>query len=305
MAAYDRAAKAPAVIGESGTIHGTLNALVVCYYNSSAWRALKPGTKKTYRNILERMRAEHGNKRVAMIERKHVRALIEAKSATPAAANRWLSLMVILLDHAVDLEWPGIEGNVARTVKNVPYKKKGFHTWSDAEIERFRERWALGTRQRLAFELLLGTAQRSGDVRAMAPRQIIGDTVSVVQEKTDAPVIIPLLPELKEAMAASPLIGKETILVTGNGTPFSGKYFYNWLKRACVDAGVPHCCPHGLRKAASRRLAEAGCSTHQIQAVTGHTTLKEVQRYTREADQKSLAKQAFEKLTGTQKERNT
>ena len=157
----------------------------------------------------------------------------------------------------------------------------------------------------MALELLLGTAQRSGDVRVMSPRQIAGDTVSVVQEKTGAPVVIPLLPALKEAMTVTALTGTETILVTSGGKPFTEKYLYNWFKQACIAAGLSHCCPQGLRKTAARRLAVAGCSTHQIRAITGHTTLKEVERYTKAADQKRLAEQAIEKLKGTQTEQKT
>jgi len=54
------------------------------------------------------------------------------------------------------------------------------------------------------------------------------------------------------------------------------------------------------------RWQQAGeCSPNQIQAITRHATLKEVARYTRNADRKTLAGQAFEKLSGAQKERNT
>jgi hypothetical protein len=54
-----------------------------------------------------------------------------------------------------------------------------------------------------------------------------------------------------------------------------------------------HCSSHGLRKAAARRLAESDRSAHQIMAITGHTTLKEVSRYTKAANQRKLAGQAF------------
>ena len=36
-------------------------------------------------------------------------------------------------------------------------------------------------------------------------------------------------------------------------------------------------------------IAEAGCTAKQIQAITGHKTLAEVERYTRKADQVRLA----------------
>jgi integrase len=44
------------------------------------------------------------------------------------------------------------------------------------------------------------------------------------------------------------------------------------------------------------RLAEIGCSALQIAAVTGHATLKEVQRYTNAADRKRMEREAMKKL---------
>jgi len=46
------------------------------------------------------------------------------------------------------------------------------------------------------------------------------------------------------------------------------------------------------RKAAARRLAEAGCATHEIASITGHKTLSEIERYTREAERARLARTA-------------
>jgi integrase len=54
--------------------------------------------------------------------------------------------------------------------------------------------------------------------------------------------------------------------------------------------------PHGLRKAACRRLAEAGCSASQIAAVSGHKSLQEVERYVREADQERMARDALARI---------
>jgi integrase len=63
-----------------------------------------------------------------------------------------------------------------------------------------------------------------------------------------------------------------------------------------TQAGLPdRCVTHGVRKAAARRLAEAGCSAHEIMAITGHESLKEVERYTKAAEQKRLAKAAIAK----------
>jgi hypothetical protein len=47
---------------------------------------------------------------------------------------------------------------------------------------------------------------------------------------------------------------------------------------------------------AARRLAEAGCTEHEIAAITGHASLREITRYTKAADQKRLAAAAMEKV---------
>jgi integrase len=53
------------------------------------------------------------------------------------------------------------------------------------------------------------------------------------------------------------------------------------------------CSLHGLRKACCRKLAEARCTVNQIQAISGHKTLAEVERYTRDADRTRLAEEAI------------
>jgi enterobacteria phage integrase len=89
------------------------------------------------------------------------------------------------------------------------------------------------------------------------------------------------------------------IVNTDYGKPFTVDGFSQWLRSAITAAGLPlDCQPHGLRKAAGRRLAEAGCSAHEIMAVLGHKTLSEAERYTREADQARLATEAMMKLEG-------
>ena len=94
-----------------------------------------------------------------------------------------------------------------------------------------------------------------------------------------------------------------TFLVTSQGEPFSAPGFGNWFREACDEAGLPKgCSAHGLRKAAARRLAEAGCTVHQIASITGHKTLKEVAHYAAAADQVRLADAAMRALGGLERE---
>ena len=54
---------------------------------------------------------------------------------------------------------------------------------------------------------------------------------------------------------------------SNRGAPFTEKGFYNLVKDACRKAGLPHCSPHGLRKSASRRCREAGCTDEEGKAI--------------------------------------
>ena len=84
-----------------------------------------------------------------------------------------------------------------------------------------------------------------------------------------------------------------TFLITERGASFSSAGFGNWFRRMCRKAGLPHCSLHGLRKAACRRLAEAGCSANEIASISGHVSLREVERYTKAADQARMAVNAM------------
>ena len=84
--------------------------------------------------------------------------------------------------------------------------------------------------------------------------------------------------------------------LTGVARRFTPAGFGNWLRARCEEAGLHHCSAHGLRKACATALAEGGASTHEIAAVTGHTSLEEIERYTRAAQKKMMADAAIAKL---------
>src|SRR5262249_8965815 len=148
---------------------------------------------------------------------------------------------------------------------------------------------------------------RRGDVIRMGRQHIRDGVLTITQQKTGVPVVVPVHPELRAAIDASAGTNL-TFLVTERGRPFPGHSFTAWFRKHCDDAGLPkRCVVHGLRKAAARRLAEAGCTVHEIAAITGHTTLKEVERYTKAFDRERLARAAMGRLgneTVTRKAKN-
>ena len=120
---------------------------------------------------------------------------------------------------------------------------------------------------------MLFTGQRRSDVHRMTWADVTGDTIRVVQQKTGAKLTIPLHADLR-AILSETKREHVAILTTEYGRAFTVDGFSGFMRDAIKAAGLPlECQPHGLRKAAGRRLAEAGCTAQEIMAVLGHKTL--------------------------------
>lgn len=293
MAAYEQAfAGQPMAIGADRTVPGTLRALAVSYFASPAFRTARLSTQATYRGVIERLCVEHGNKRAALLQREHVVKLIAARADKPGAANALRQALRSLMQHAVEI---GMRADdPTRDVRKLPSAKAdGYHSWSESEIAQFERRHPIGSKPRLAFALLLYTGQRRSDVVRMGRQHVSDGAIYVRQVKTDREVWIPIHEALAPIIVASTNL---TFLLTEHGKPYTAAGFGVWFHRQCVAAGLSECSAHGLRKAAARRLAEAGCSTHEIAAITGHASLKEVARYTEAVDRKRLAASAMAKV---------
>ena len=147
----------------------------------------------------------------------------------------------------------------------------------------------------MALGLYFGQARE--DVIAMGPQHIRAGVLEWIRKKTETTtgleLFIPVHPALAEIMQAS-ASGHLTFLVTEFGKPFTAAGFGNWFRDHCNAAGLPQCTFHGLRKAAASRLAGIGCTTHEIAAITGHASLKEIERYAT-AERKRLAAAAIAK----------
>jgi integrase len=294
MEAYQAALEAPFHVGEARTRPGTIAALVASYYASPAFKTLAPITKSTYRNEIEKFRREHGDKRVATIERRHIKRMVAAKADTPGAANKLLRTLKMLMRFAVEEEVRRDDPTTG--LKRLTIKGGGFKAWEEEDIAAFEAAHPVGSRARLALALLLYTAQRRGDVVRMGWQHVRGTRISVKQHKTGTTLWIPMHPALQAVLAATPLENM-TFLVTFFGKPFAAAGFGNWFADCCREAGLAKGYnAHGLRKAAARRLAEAGCTSKQIMAVTGHRSIEEVERYTEAAEQVRLAEQAIARL---------
>jgi integrase len=289
------AASSPASdIGAKRSRPGTVAALVALYANSSRFKhEIAAETRRTMWAVLQKFRDQHGAKRVALFKPQHVLAILEGRQ--PFARRNWLRALRSLMQFALSINW--ITDDPTRDIKvKLPRTDEGYRAWGEEQIAAFRNRHELGTRQRLGLELLLNTAQRRGDAVRMGPQHIRNGKLHVRQQKTGVSLTLDIVPELQEAIDAIPSAERHlTYLVTAAGKPYSPGSFSHWFRAACEDAGLHGFTAHGLRKAAMRRMAEAGCTVHEIVAWSGHKTLAQVAHYTRSVEQERLATEAMAK----------
>ena len=271
----------------------TLGKLIAEYYASVDFQNLKPSSRKLYRIILDPLSRQHGHRLVRDMGRENVRKIIEAIGATkPGMANLTRAVIKRLLRYAIDRGWRN--DNPAAGI--APYKIGTRHTWTDDQLRAYEARWPLGTRERLAYASLLYSGQRGGDVVKMLRPDAKAATITLRQEKTGAEMVLPIHPEWRAAIKAGPANGL-SLIGDAKGKPIKRPMLTLIIQDAARAAGLPdECKAHGLRKALLRRLAEKGTSSKEIAAVSGHKSLKEIERYTTAADQGRMARQAMSNL---------
>jgi integrase len=298
MAAYQAALAivSPPPPSPRHVINGSLAAAAAGYFRSSDFANLSPSSQRSYRAAIKPILAAHGHRLVRDLTKVAARHVIEEIGATrPGMANLTRSVLSKIITYAIET---GLRAdNPFSGLK--PYRLGTYHTWTDAEIAQFERRWPLGTRERLAFALLLYTGQRGGDVVKMVRSDIVDGRIRVAQDKarkgTTNELMIPIHPALARALQAGPVVGMTHIITDARGKPL--RAITELIEAAVKRAGLPaRCVAHGLRKAALRRLAEHGSTTKEIAAVSGHRSLAEIERYTARADQAGLAKAAIGKL---------
>jgi integrase len=269
----------------------------VSYYQSSAFKeGLAKSSQKMRRAILERFRSDHGDKRIGTLPKKALQNILNKK--TPAAAANWRKALRGFIDHCLALEMLTVDPLVG--LKLVSIKSNGHHPWEPEECRLFEKRHAIGTRARLAYELLLQVGQSRCDVVRMGRQHVRKGKIALRRQKTGVPFEVPVMEALQNAIDAMPTGNHLTFLVTAQEKSFSAAGFGNWFREVCNEAGLPkRCTSHGLRKAAATYFADRGATTTQLMAWFGWKTASEAERYTRGADRKRNAAAAGELVSGT------
>ena len=185
--------------------------------------------------------------------------ILQPYAKKPGAALSILKMLRVLIRHSIEIGW--LKHDPSSGIKRP--KTNEVRSWTDAEIAAFENHWPIGTKQRLGFALMLYTGQRRSDVHRMTWADVNDGTIRVAQQKTGRKLRIRLHRDLITVLTAAER-NHATIINTEFGRPFTVDGFSQWIRDAITAAGLPlDCQPHGLRKAAGRRLAEAGCTAQR------------------------------------------
>ena len=181
---------------------GTIAALVISYMKSAEYIGLRETSKAGYNSRLEALRTEHGHRTVAGLTRERIiTGILQPFADRPGAALDTLKKLRILIRHAINIGW--LKHDPSLGIKRPKIRR--IRSWTEDEIAAYRRTWALGTKQRLAFELFLNTGQRRSDVARMAWSHTTPENkITVLQQKTGRRLLIPLHRDLLGSRLITP-----------------------------------------------------------------------------------------------------
>lgn len=287
---------------------GGFSRLVEAYLESPHFLSRSENTQREYRRYLENLNDTFGNFEPDEIEPKHLAALRDEIAKTKrlvrgkevgmvGKANSTIKAFGALYAWGAELGYNKTNpAHLVSTLEGGEYEPWPEWAWTIA-MESFRDDL------RTACAIGLYTGQRIGDVLRMQLGHIKDNAIEVRQEKVKGNwMTIPLHSELRPLVARVRSRGHVFLVSKDNGAPFTDDQFHAaWGREMDKEpqgqvrqSGLVF---HGLRKNAAVKLAEAGCTEHEIAAITGQS-LQMVQHYTKRARQFRLALSAMEKVEG-------
>ncbi len=280
----------------------TFNWLFAQYYKSSMFAKLDPATQKDKRSVIDRFAAGAGELPYKKYRREDMEKSQQARKATPGAADKLVKVLCAVFNWAIAQKPPLMATNPAVGVEPINKRSGGFHTWTPDEIDKFRDHWPMGSKPRLAMELMIAIGARRSDAAQIGPRnEFTKDGVRWVRFKVHKgrnlyPVDMEarLTGELIEAIEKTE-IGQSSYVTSSRNTPYTIESFGNAFSRWCEEAGLPHCSSHGLRKAAAVAYAESGATAPELMAVFGWSNLRTAQIYIEKAEQRRMRSNAFKR----------
>lgn len=268
---------------EAAPAYGTVGWAVADYRASPRFAKLARGTQKAYMRWLDELGRKWKHDKVSEITVKDV-DLVLAGYPSRATRNHIVAVLLNVFRASVrqgliTVNPAASAGLEAQTRRDVVWQAEQIRLWLGAAL-RHPEAEAM----RLCFALLLYTIQRPGDILedespAMQWTQYDGSQLSLRQQKTGRLVKVPCHKVLKpildaakaKAVAATVQPTHRAIVTTRVGKPMTYNQWQKWFREVCAMAGLTGLQARDLRRTGCVHMAEAGCPTRWIAAVSGHS----------------------------------
>jgi site-specific recombinase XerD len=255
-------------------------------------------TQPDKRGVLNRFCETAGELPYAAYRQEDVERSRDKRSSTPGAADKLVKYLRVMFKWAIAKKLAS--HNPAVGVAKINTESEGWHTWTPAEVDIYRKKHAIGTKARLALELMLNVGARVSDAARIGRQHEADGWLKFVawknrNKKTRKTIECPITRDLSAAIAATPT-GDLTYLINDLGSAFTINGLGNKMREWCDAAGLPQCSSHGLRKAAAVILAENGATAPELCALFGWSKLETAEIYIREAQKRKMVANAFTRL---------
>jgi len=272
--------------------------LVDRYIKSEEFKRYDELTQADKSGVLNRFCEAVGELPYAALRKEDVERSRDKRSKTPGAADKLVKYLRVMFKWAIDKKHA--QQNPAIGVTKINTESEGWHTWTPAEVDLFRKHHKIGTKARLALELMMNVGARISDAARIGRQHETEGWLKFVawknrNKKSRKTIECPIASDLAAALAATPT-GDMTYLVNDLGRPFTINGLGNKMRDWCDAAGLPQCSSHGLRKAAAVILAESGVTAPELCALFGWSKLETAEIYIRKAQKRKMVGNAFARL---------
>lgn len=271
-------------------VPGTLKAAIEEMRKSADWAALKPKTRFSYERAIEALNPVHDTPLVIFVKP----FVVKLRDKIYSKRGRWMAnyaavaFLSIVFEFATARGWAKI--NPVRGVKKLKRDRnrpKANRPWRPDEARIVLNEASQGLRMAVAMILFVGL--RKADLLAIEKTAIDEGKINLSTSKTDAPVFVPIHPDLRAIMRRDMRHAAPTICASSRGEPWTedglDTAFQRLVTRLENEGKVaPGLTLHGGRHTAGTRLREAGADLDTIRRILGQKTLAMAQRYSEDAD---------------------
>ena len=266
------AAVAAAEASTSKKRDGTVSGLIYDFCQSQAWDRLRDSTRAVMSLNLKAVERQFGTFPLAAMSDRMARVEFlnwhdRLAKEYPRAADAKLAALARVLSWGFDRGL--IDRNPIERFTRAYSVDRSDIIWLPEHVDALTESappeiWR-------AMMLALHTGQRQGDLIRMTWSAYDGVALTLKQSKTGARVYIPCTTALRAMLDALPRGDAVSVLVNGQGRPWTSDGFKKaWARATSGDrfAGLHF---HDLRGTAVTMLSETGSSVQEVASITGHS----------------------------------